>query len=199
LAGGVKVRGRVTSDGSNALPDTPVSITNTGTLLEIANVMSGSDGYFQANVPTGTYCASPLGEFGESVTPTGTTVTATTSGATVYTSTFTLGPAFGTIKGALRDSTGESITTGVLLLASTGTISNPPPDITSSLRSGSQVYYMISSRGDGTYSLDVRAGTYNLYGWYSTFSGEVSSTTVKSLTNIQVTPGATVTGKDLQW
>ncbi len=197
LSGGGKIRGKVTSDGTNALPGIPVSITNTATSLEVANELSGTDGYFEASVATGTYYATPIGEFGEVVTPSSATVTVA-SGGTVTTPTFTIGPALGTITGNVTVN-GEAITGGVLIIASTGTVSDPPPDVDAALRSGGLVYYMASSGGDGTYSLDVHAGTYNVYGWYTTFNGQTPSTTRRSRTGVVVTAGNTTTGQDLNW
>ncbi len=197
LSGGGKIRGKVTSDGTNALPGIPVSITNTATSLEVANELSEADGYFEASVATGTYYVAPIGEFGEVVTPSSATVTVT-SGGTVTTTTFTIGPALGTITGNVT-ANGEAITGGVLIIASTGTVSDPPPDVDTALRSGGLVYYMASSSGDGTYSLDVHAGTYNVYGWYTTFNGQTPSTTRRSRTGVVVTAGNTTTGQNLSW
>jgi hypothetical protein len=199
LSGGGKIRGRVTSDGTNALPDVPVSVTNQTTSLEVANILSGIDGYFEVSVPTASYYVAPIGQSGEVVTPSTAAVNLTTGGSTVFASTFTIGPALGTIRGNVKVGTSK-ITTGVLLIASTQTVTNPPPDLNNALRSGSRLYYVGSSGADGTYELDVRQGTYYVYGWYTTFSGNTPTSTVRSVSNVSVTAGNTTsTGTDLTW
>ncbi|MBI4397453.1 MAG: carboxypeptidase regulatory-like domain-containing protein [Elusimicrobia bacterium] len=198
LSGGGKIQGKVTSDGVNALPDIPVSIVDEATTLETANVLSQFDGYFITGASTGSYTVTPMGEFGEVVTPAYTSVSVLGGGTTVWSSTFTVGPAQGTITGTVT-SGGNSITTGVLVIASTGTVEDPPLDVTAAIRSGGKVYYSASSGGDGVYSLDVRAGTYNVKGWYTTFNGDTPTTTVRSLTGVVVTAGGTLTGQDMSW
>jgi hypothetical protein len=198
LSGGGKIRGKVTSDGTNPLPDIPVSVVDVNTTLEKANVLSKTDGYFEATVPTGTYTAAPIAEYGEVVTPSVSPNAAVPSGGTVFTSTFTVGPAYGSIQGSVNAG-GNPITTGVMIIVTTATIAGDPPTINEALRSGSQVYYMASSGGAGTYEIDVRAGDYNVYAWYTTFSGNNPTTTRQGPLTATVTPGGIVTGKNFSW
>jgi hypothetical protein len=199
LSGGGKVRGKVTLDGTNALPDVPVSIINANTGVEEGNVLSQSDGYFELSASTGSYYAEPIPQFGEVVSPSSSPTVNVTGGSTVFTSTFTVGPALGTITGSVYKS-GEEISTGVLVVATTATIVGAPPDIDATLRSGSVLYFMASSSADGTYSVDVKAGTYNVYGWYTTFDAAGTATiTPDSVTGVLVTAGATASGKDLSF
>jgi len=195
LSKGGGVRGRVTSDGTNALPDVPVSIFDSGTALEVTNELTDSQGYFEIAVPTGSYYAVPIGEYGEVVTPAQSGVVTVTGGATVYTSTFTVGPAVGYISGTVTAG-GQPIPTGVLIVATTGTITGMLPDVDATLRSSGLVYYMATSGGTGRYTLSVRNGTYNLYAWYTDASGNA---TPRSLTGVTVNPGQTTTADELTW
>jgi type II secretory pathway pseudopilin PulG len=200
LARGGKIRGRVTSDGTNALPGIPVSIVDNLTSLEVANVLSASDGYFVANVSTGSFTVSPLGEYGEQVSPANASVSVVNGGSTVFSSTFTIVAAYGSLKGSVSlSATGEAITTGVLIIASTGPVANPPPTFDQTLRSGSQWYYMATSRGDGTYQVDVQSGTYNVCGWYTTFNGDTPTVTLRSLSGKKVSPGQILSNVDMSW
>jgi prepilin-type N-terminal cleavage/methylation domain-containing protein len=197
---GGRLRGMVTSDGVNALPDIPVSIRRSGTGLEVANILSQINGTFEVRVPSGTYTASPIPEFGEVVTPSvSPAVTVAGSANSVFTSTFTLGPALGTVAGSVSRS-GEPITTGVLIVASSSPISGAlPPAVDSILRSGAIIYYMDNSGNDGRYAVDIHAGTYNVYAWYTTYNGAVPTTTKKEITGVVVSPGQTAANKNFSW
>ena len=95
---------------------------------------------------------------------------------------------------------GSAIGTGVLIVATTGTISGAdPPTNDSSFRTSTVLYYASSSQSDGTYEVQVRggAGTYNVYGGYST-AGDSPTTTKKSGT-ATVVAGVTTTGVNLAW
>jgi hypothetical protein len=199
LFGGGRIRGRVTSDGANPLPGVPVSIKPPAG-AEVANVLSQTDGFFEASVPTGTYVAEPTGEYGEVVTPFQSPSVSVTGGATpVFTSTFTVGPAHGAIEGGVMLSDGSPITTGVLIVASPSPVPDPPPAMTNALRTGAQPYYMTSSNSVGRYRLNVRLGSYYVYGFYSTFQGGTAVVTRRSLSGVSVAAGQTTYGQDMAW
>jgi hypothetical protein len=93
---------------------------------------------------------------------------------------------------------GHSIGTGILVLATTATISGTapdiiPPDINNTLRTGSSIYYGTVSHSDGTYTLQVRGGSfqYNVYAWYTTYPG--THTAAKVSLNQSVSAGGTTT------
>ncbi len=90
---------------------------------------------------------------------------------------FTINPAWGTISGEVKDS-GEPITTGVLIMASTGTIT--VEDIDSAYRSARRVYGTMSN-AQGAYELSVRrGGSYQVHAWYTELSGDTPITSEKS-------------------
>jgi len=77
--------------------------------------------------------------------------------------TFTITAAWGYIRGNVTDN-GEPITTGVLILASTGTITASPPI----MEVGATGIYGGITRTEGEYEIKVRTGyTYNVYAWYT--------------------------------
>jgi len=198
LTGGGIMRGFITSDGTNPLPDIPVSIVNDATSLEVANELSDITGYFEASVPAADYVVTPIPSFGEVVAPASVGPLTVNGGDTIFSSTFTMGPALGAITGSVTYG-GDAIETGVLIVATTGTISGGPPDIDTALRYGFVVYYMASSDGGGNYQANVHEGTYNIYAWYTTFVGGVAINTQDTITGVVVTAGDTTPGQDLAW
>ena len=111
------------------------------------------------SIPTGTYTMTPaLDSIETSVPPTKTVVVAV--GETVFSTTFTITGALGTITGTVSLG-GRPISTGVLIVVSSDTLSGTPPAPTA-LSVGSLTgdpYYLVSSREEGTYSVDVRGGS----------------------------------------
>lgn len=196
LPQGGSIRGRITTNGSDPLPDVPILALQEG--VERGSALSDATGYFTiTNLSTGSYWAVPQTDLGESVTPSSKSVSMTSAGQQVWTATFTWSGAMGTITGTVKKS-GTSIATGALIVATTGTISGTdnPPTNNSTLRTGGVLYYVTSSHPDGTYSLAVRggAGTYRVYGWYS-----VSATsTTKTSGTTTVTAGGSST-VNLAW
>lgn len=201
LEKGGKIRGWVTTNGTDPLPDIPVTAIENG--VEKGNGISGSDGYFLiwgAGISTGTYVVGPQLESGESATPSTATVSLS-AGQTLFASTFTVSGAMGYIGGSVSMA-GAPITTGVLICATTGTITGAPllpPTINSALRSGTAIYYSVSSNARGEYSLPVRGGyTYNIYAWYTNWSGSTPSTASRQFTGVSVAAGQSV-DKDFSW
>ncbi|MGQ0643901.1 MAG: carboxypeptidase regulatory-like domain-containing protein [Elusimicrobiota bacterium] len=188
--------GSVTANGVDPLPDITVTAVQGG--IEKGSSISNSDGRFTLDsLSTGTYTVQLQLDAGESASPVSPSATVSL-GATTWVATFTVTNAMGSIRGRVKTLAGSSISTGVLVVATTSTISGQPPTDDSSLRSGGTLYYATSSLSDGTYELDVRGGaTYNVYGWHTTWSGETPATSRRSGSAV-VTAGAAAT-LDLTW
>ncbi len=191
LSEGGSLCGWVTTNGVDALPDVPVVAFKNS--LNEGDGISDENGYFEINgISTGTYSVEPQIESGESSSPGSISVTLS-SAENLFVGTFTVSGVMGYISGSVTEN-GEPIRTGVLLYASTASISGGPPEIDSDLRSGTIVYYAASSDAEGNYNLPVRGGyTYNIYAWYTTWSGETPTITKKSYTSVVVVTGQTVT------
>jgi hypothetical protein len=170
--------------------------------IEHGNTVSGSDGTFLiwgSGISVGTYDVVPRLEAGEAATPSTYTVTLN-AGETIFVGTFTVTGAMGYISGSVT-ANGAPITTGVLVYATTGTITGAPPVLNSALRSGVVAYYAVSSDAAGHYELAVRGGyDYNLYAWYTTWNGQTPATTRKDYSSppVTVAPGDAVT-RDFAW
>jgi len=93
---------------------------------------------------------------------------------------FTITSAWGKLKGVVRDN-GNNITTGVLIVATTGAVpSDPPQTINHAFRAGNAIYYGTVSISDGTYEVLVRKGwAYNIRAWYTKLSLTGVTTTSK--------------------
>jgi prepilin-type N-terminal cleavage/methylation domain-containing protein len=199
LSQGGEITGTVTSNGIDPIPNIPITASQGG--VERGSGISGSNGAFIIpNLSTGTYVVEPQLESGEASSPASASVSVT-GGGSVAAGAFTVTGAMGYISGSLTlvSLTGPSITTGVLIYASTSTIASDPPSISSTTRSGSSIYYAASSQADGTYRVGVRGGyTYNVYAWYTTWSGDTPTTVRKSETSVSVSAGAAV-DKDFFW
>ncbi|MEW5906637.1 MAG: carboxypeptidase regulatory-like domain-containing protein [Elusimicrobiota bacterium] len=196
LSEGGKLSGWVTTNGADALPDIPVIAFKGG--VSQKEGVSGSDGYFEiTRLSTGTYLVEPQLDTGESASPSTFTVTLT-AGASLFVGTFTVSGAMGYISGTVSAG-GAPVTTGVLVYATTTTITSGPPAINSALRDGVNVYYAVSSNAAGVYSLPVRGGyTYNIYAWYTSWSGETPSTARREYTGVAVSAGQTAT-RNFSW
>jgi hypothetical protein len=75
----------------------------------------------------------------------------------------------------------------------TDTVGGDPPAITESRRTGGARLYSGSAASDGSFSLEVSTGTYNVYGWYTTWDGSTPTTVKKSSTSVTVGSGETKT------
>jgi hypothetical protein len=76
----------------------------------------------------------------------------------------------------------------VLIVASSGTITTPPPTINSAFRSGSNIFYGTVSDVEGNYFISVTWGKiYNMAAWYSTISGETVTTTRQNVGSVNLT------------
>jgi prepilin-type N-terminal cleavage/methylation domain-containing protein len=198
LSQGGGLNGFVSRDGTNPLPGIAVTATNGLGLVETTAV-SGADGRFRmSNMSTGTYLVEAQTASGESATPASVS-TAVVVGVTRFVSTFTVSGASGFITGGVTVG-GDVLRTGVLVVASTAAIVNPPSLSTTTLLGAG--YYVASSLESGSYLLEVRGSTnprYNIYAFYPTWNGSIWTTVVRSSTNVSVAAGETKTGIGFAW
>lgn len=204
LSEGGRIRGFVTRDGINPIP-------NVLFIAQYANgnsqdeEVSGNDGYFTlVNLSTGTYEVYPILDSGETSTPeTEPNVLLDEAGATVFSATFTITGAFGEVVGSVTDS-GDPIETGVLIVVTTSTFAGSPPEppTISSATLSSGALYMGSSSENGTFTVDVRGSTstaYNIYAFYPKFSGSTVEVKYNLSLSKYVTASATTTVNFSTW
>ncbi|MFN3966143.1 MAG: carboxypeptidase regulatory-like domain-containing protein [Endomicrobiia bacterium] len=202
LSQGGKITGMVTRDGINPVPDVVMIAIDRNDLVR-GESMSDVNGRFQIiNLATGTYYVKPVLSSKESSTPERSTCTVTV-GSTIFAGTFTVRGVLGKIKGRVTDS-GVPIRTGVLLIATTSTITGTPPALGAQTLTGAP-YFVNSSWEDGTYYLEVIGSTvtpYNVYAYYVVFSTSQPDTPViktQSRSNIYVNQSEEVTGVNFSW
>ena len=198
LSQGGRIRGWVTKDGINPLPDISVVALNQNG-ANCGQEVSASDGSFLlVNLATGTYAIEPVLDSGEISLPSSYAATVTV-GNTVSVGTFTIVGAFGKITGSVtKDS--EPISTGVLIIASTVTFTGPP-SLSSATLSGSP-YYFANSYENGTYSLEVRGSSitkYNVRAYYPETKKSGVTLNTDSQANITVNPSQTTPGVNFTW
>ena len=199
LTAGGRFSGFVSTNGVDPLPNITLNASAGSTIVQSG--LSNTTGKFTINnVPVGPYVVTPVLESREISSPENIAATAL-AGSTVFIGSFTITGAQCTLQGNVLSGT-KSISTGVLLIATTAAISADPPDIDSSFRASSSIYFGTESLSDGSYSLIVPAtsgGTaYNLYGWYTTINNG-ATTTVKKSTTFTANSGQTVSNKNLTW
>lgn len=188
LSKGGTLKGYITS-GSSPLPAVTATANLSG--AQMGAGASDDSGYFYIqNISTGTYSVAPVVDPAQDVSPDSLSA-AVVSASTVFVGTFTVTSAFAEISGTVK-SGGSPITTGVLIIASTGAISSPPPAIYASSAAAQTIYYSVSSLSDGTYSLLVRGTTQFTYGM-SAFYTEGSVTEVRTASGLSATPSGSVT------
>ncbi len=218
LSGAGRVNGLVVNTSlSNAYPGVVVNAVD-GNGNAVGQVVTGANGKFiMNNLSTGTYTfelaldpdqSNTALALGTCNSAQGAILCAVTAGANVSIGTFTVQGAYGQISGKATCSTascgiiGAPITTGVLIVATTGTINGLYPPLISTAVLMTTPYYMASSLSDGTYNFNVRASTasdtFNLYGWYTTFTSTGAPSFQKVHTTVNVVGGQTATA-NLQW
>ncbi len=201
LAQGGRVSGFVTRDGVNGLPGVTVSLINMASGASADTEVTDNTGRFSTlNVSTGAYQVVPELDSLEFSSPANQSVTVL-PGAEVFSSTFTVTGALGTISGTVT-SGGQPISSGVLIVVTTSTLPGGPPALSSTTQSSSAIY-LASSQEDGTYSVGVRQSTapsYNIYAYYTTVTstGGITSQSA-SITGVPILSGSTVTGKNFAW
>ena len=153
-----------------------------GSGLERGVDMSAASGAYQIDqqlLSGNPYIVAPILDAEDVSNPVNIVVSVTKGGNDID-NDFEITSAWGYISGVIEES-GEPITTGIIVVASTYTFSNPdePPD----MFSGQEGIYGGITFSDGIYEVKVRVGTtYNVYAWYTniaSFSAGTTSTAVK--------------------
>ncbi|MFH1823860.1 MAG: carboxypeptidase regulatory-like domain-containing protein [Candidatus Firestonebacteria bacterium] len=188
LSSGGALSGQITTNGIDALPNIVVIAKDFGN-IEKGNTLSNASGnYSITNLPVSgnPYSVFPALDDREVSSPTSMSISVV-AGATQTGVNFQVTTALGTVIGTVKDSSNKLIVTGVLVVATTGTISGSPPTVNSTLRGGATVYYSTVSDSNGNYTLPVRgnaSGTaYNVYGWYNIGSSTLSATGSTTVTS----------------
>jgi hypothetical protein len=193
-----QIAGFVSRDGINPLPGVAIKATNASSYVE-SHQVSGSNGRFvMANVSTGSFVVTPVLNSGETATPASANVTVGI-GANVWSATFTVTGAMGGITGTVKKG-GESIQTGVMVIATTSTIPAAPPVLDLDSVMGA-TYFTGSSNEDGTYRLEVRGSTTTAYRVYAYYPVPGSPWTIYSgvVANVWVTPGVSTAVAHFNW
>jgi type II secretory pathway pseudopilin PulG len=195
---GGRVTGFVSRDKINPLPGIVMQAQSQEGFIYGEDVSDNAGKFIIPNLSTGTYYIKPVLSSKETSSPSVSTVTISAAGATVFAGTFTITGAMGKISGKVIYN-GKPIKTGVLIIATTTTITAPPTLSTATLTS--TAYFLTSSYEDGTYTLEVIGSTttpYKIYGYYTTYNNAgipvIRST---SKTNVSVSPGQEVKNQDL--
>jgi len=185
-----KISGTIKTVGGAAYPRMVVRVKDVGG-VERGVGMSDADGYYKlTQLPTqmeGTirnpYTIMPVLDAGDVSVPGWVSDPAASTqvvkGETASGCDFTITRAWGYINGNVTDE-GEPITTGVLILASTGTISDSdsPPD----MNVGATGIYGGITRTEGEYEIKVRTDyTYNVYAWYTKINDSWDGTETTSI------------------
>lgn len=97
---------------------------------------------------------------------------------------------------------GNKIITGVLIIASTGTITDPLPVLNAKALPNPPLYETVSG-ADGKYTLEVRASgtSYNMRAFYSVMNSDnqTFTTTSKTRAGITVNKGSKVPDQNFVW
>jgi len=182
LSSGGSMTGFATANGVDPYPGVAFDARMAG--LSYGSVVSDAQGKFTiSNLPAGTYDVYAYGPNSEAISPESASAIVT-AGNTTFVSSYTVSGGFGSVGGSLSAG-GRAVGTGVLIVVSTTTISGDhPPTSDASMRAGGVKYYQKSSSADGTYAIDLPAGSYKVYAWYTSFSGSTPTTTKKSATAV---------------
>lgn len=189
------VMGYVTSDGNSVLPNIQVTASRSGQQFGAATSDSSGNYYFR-NLTTGTYQVEPTLDPLEIWTPSSFTAVAV-AGQTVHVGTFVITGAQGRVAGTVTRN-GALVTTGALILITTGTLSAIPPQIVASSAPAQSVVYSGSSKADGSYEIEVRGSsttsvTYRLSAYIPVITGTTVSLSTKTYTGIVVYSTGTTT------
>lgn len=204
LSRGGTLKGYVSS-GTGALPNISVKATLGNS---VKSSVTDQTGYFYIQVSTSASAYTVVPELENTQTYTSApnpipaaNTTVDDGGETVFVGTFTVTGGTGYITGTVKEGS-DSITTGVLVIASTGTISDPPPIVYgSSAPAMARAFYTVSSQADGTYIVSLPAGSYEMSAYYPKVSTEFQSVTTvrKTKSAVNVTAGATTSGQNFTW
>jgi type II secretory pathway pseudopilin PulG len=193
---GGTMQGFATINGVDPFPGLAVDAQLSG--ISQKSVVTNSSGiFFLGNMPTGSYTIYPHGPNEEPISP-GYIETTLNAGSTVFVGTFTVSGVYGGVEGHAYDSS-TPIDTGVLVIATPETITTSnPPALNHTVRISPEKYYASVTADDGSYSIDLPAGTYNVYAWYTTINNSVPSVSKRSSTGVSVSE-LTKTTVDFNW
>lgn len=151
------------------------------------------DGIFRLNVGgAATYTVQVVTPGGETVSPATLSATVSSSNTRIFVGTFTVTSSLGALAGSVSYQS-KRITTGVYIIASTTTVPADPPVLNQSFRTVGAAYNSGLSNTDGSYSMSLPPGTYNVAAWYTVFNGDVPSVTRKDFPNVVVSANANTT------
>ncbi len=173
-------RGYYKTSSNVALPNRSAVVLRG--VAEMGQGTSDSSGNFYVrNLDTGTYVVVPTVDPAESVSPSSVTISLVSAGSNVFIATFTVSNGLAQITGTTTAG-GKPINTGVLIVVTTATLPggvNTPAPSVSGANGCAPCYYESSSDSTGNYTLSLRSSAvpYNVYGYYTTFSGTTLTTT----------------------
>ncbi|HNW44970.1 MAG TPA: carboxypeptidase-like regulatory domain-containing protein [Elusimicrobiales bacterium] len=196
---GGRVKGFVTRDGVNGLPNIAVAVLDYNGVAR-DQMVTGIDGRFTSVIiSTGYYTVQLALDTLESSVPQVSTVSVA-MGVTQFSSTFTVYGAMGSVTGSVTLG-GQIIKSGVLVVVTTATLSGTPPvppDLSSDTLTGTP-FYLGSSMENGTYNIEVRAApNYNVYGYYVVTGSTGSIIYPVSATGVTVVAGS-ATWRNFSW
>ncbi|TBR20618.1 prepilin-type N-terminal cleavage/methylation domain-containing protein [bacterium] len=187
------VMGYITSDGSSVLPNIQVTASRNNQQFGAATSDSSGNFYFR-NLSTGDYQVEPTLDPLEIWTPSSAPAHVV-AGQSIHVGTFVVTGAQGRISGTITVN-GALVTSGALILITTGTLSSTPPAIIASSAPAQSVIYSGSSKADGTYEIEVRGSTstsYRVSAYVPVISGLSVSISTKTYTGVVVYSTGTTT------
>lgn len=195
------VSGKITINGVDPLPGIVIHAIDRDN-YERSSVISGDDGtYLITGLPIlkNPYIIEPILDSGDTSNPQRYFDLVLSEGSIFGDRDFVITPKWGKIIGAVKEG-GTKITTGVLIIATTSTISGNYIEIDEDFRKGSTVYYGTDSLPSGDYTLEVRRGyTYNIYAWYTKISDGTVNITRKEKTGVNFGSGETTKTINFDW
>jgi len=199
LSMGGRISGWLSRDGLNPLPSVTVVALDVNGIARDTEITGANGDFLLINLTTGTYSVQPVLDPKEIATPTSISATVT-AGVTVWSGSFTITGAMGSVAGSVTAS-GKPISSGVLVVVSTGALNLPLPSLSSATLATS-AYYANSSKEDGTYSVDVRSSTSTTYvatAFYMYLNNQTPVISSRTVSGITVTGGGTTSGINFSW
>jgi hypothetical protein len=191
--------GYIKTSSNQALPNR-VAVALQGVSQMGQASSDGSGNFFIRNLSTGNYVVQPVVDPAEAVSPSSATVSLASAGTSVFVGTFTVSNGLSPLTGqALYN--GIPIKTGVIVMVTTATLAGTAAPALSGSSGCAPCYYETASDSAGNYLVYVRASNtpYNVYGWYTTFSGSTPTITRAGPYALSIsTPSVTVT-QNLSW
>lgn len=201
---GGRITGKIVVAGSTvAAPGISVVVYDLSGVAKDQQITTNLGTFLTKVLSTGTYIVSPIVDSKEIVNPSTKTVTITTPGSVVFSTTFTISNALGYIEGSVYFNS-SPIKTGVLIAVTTMSLVGTPPQLPtlSSATLSSAPIYFASSDEEGRYIVEVRHSTnptYNVYAYYPYPQGNGFIIYWSSKTNISVWAGQKTTGVNFLW